>query len=307
MGKTSKTETFKPIESQRELNVLPKTAGKLDWGMSNFKKDYVEKDKDGKGSLSRLLQQKFKPKEAALRVATIEAMLTASGFNPALVHAGDAVELRDGVLYIELSKGTNKYFALKLDPNAKVNNADIYNELTPDLAKKNLIAKSRQEWESLKEALRAGILSDILAAYGLSNSTEVKNHLWKVCLKKEGVAYTKSAEQNREIVNYLRELSGAARLQLLADIRRQFKSAKTLVQEPVQEIMPNANEKLWQYMAENGINQSGEAIEAIWKQNMGRKELYYNEKSEHATAMFKYLMGLTEAQRKKLARKYPSF
>lgn len=206
-------ETPKPIKKQRELYKLPKE--EINWAALPFGSAEIET------SLDRALRKILTPpnwgelpayekeevrKKVSLQIAGIEAKVVRAGFDASFTRQGDKVTLENGVLYLDL-KREKKAYAVKLAKEANIKTD--YREMKPEV-----VVKSRRAWESLKEAFERGVASEILTALAggdhRAGAFENRSRIWKEVMGR-GEAFSGTAEQNRVIVDYVKDEVAAGR------------------------------------------------------------------------------------------------
>lgn len=206
-------ETPKPIEKQRELYKLPKE--EINWAA--LPSGSVEIATNLDHALRKILtppnwstlpadEKEAMRKKVSLQIAGIEAKAVRAGFDASFTRQGDKVTLEGGVLYLDL-KREKKAYAVKLSKEANIKAG--YKEVKPEA-----IIKSRRAWESLKEALEHGVVSEILTALAGGNrragSLENRVRIWKEIMGR-GEDFRGTAEQNRAIVDYVKAELAAGR------------------------------------------------------------------------------------------------
>lgn len=206
-------EIPKPIEKQRELYKLPKE--EINWAA--LPSGSVEIATNLDHALRKILtppnwstlpadEKETMRKKVSLQIAGIEAKAVRAGFDASFARQGDKVTLEGGILYLDL-KREKKAYAVKLSKESEIKAG--YKEVKPDV-----VVKSRRAWESLKEALEHGVVSEILTALAGGNrragSLENRVRIWKEIMGR-GEDFRGTAEQNRAIVDYVKAELAAGR------------------------------------------------------------------------------------------------
>lgn len=209
----SNPERPKHIEKQRELYKLPRK--EINW--AELPSGFGEIETSLDRALRKILtppnferlsddEQEKIERKVSLQIAAIEAKAVRAGFDTSFAKRGDKVTLDGGVLYLDL-KREKKAYAVKLDKSATV--LSEYQEIKPEA-----VVKSRRAWESLKEAMGRGVVSEILMALAggdrRAGAFENRKRIWKEVLG-QSEAFRGTAEQNRSIVQYVKSELAAGR------------------------------------------------------------------------------------------------
>ena len=222
MTSPEKPQTPRRVEKQAELYKESKAI--FDWSAVPAGSVEIKDD-----SFDRALQKILTPanfstlsakdREAARltvskQIAAIEAAAVHAGFDMGLALTGDTISFENGVLYLDIKK-SGKQLYLKLDPSAASIKSG-YTEIKPEA-----VGKSRRAWQSLKEAMGHGILTDILPALAGGDSKaasfENRTKIWGDNMGRTE-DYKGTYEQNKAMVEYLKGEVAAGRTVIVAPI-----------------------------------------------------------------------------------------
>lgn len=199
-----------PIEKQEQLYPMTDAKRGLIEKLFEVKDKTVEitaYGKDGPHTFGQALEELIPDQE---KREAVLAQAVKNGFNVNLVHPGDKISTATATKkvdgknriseFVNIETKAGKY-TIPLGSYAKESVPANFNVVEK---RADVKEQTRKAWTNLDEALKSGILVDILKAMGRDSSFAARKELWKdAALTK--AEYKGSVLQNQALVEYLKQ------------------------------------------------------------------------------------------------------